>query len=77
MALLARLDTEAKSGATEAEAAWFADQAVAAVRDALNAGWNQPNEPKEPDFDALRSRDDFKKLLAELETRNKANAAKK
>jgi hypothetical protein len=30
-----------------------------------------------PDFDVLRGRDDFKKLLAEVEARNKAKAAKK
>jgi hypothetical protein len=30
---------------------------------------------KDPDFHPLRGRDDFKKLLAELETRNKAKAA--
>ncbi len=32
---------------------------------------------KAPDFDATRGRDEFKKLPAELETRNKAKAAKK
>lgn len=31
---------------------------------------------KEPTFGALRGRDDFKKLRAELEVRNKAMAAK-
>lgn len=62
-----------------AEAAALADQFVAALRDALNAGrrWQWPSELKEPDFDALRGRDDFKKLLAELETRNEAKVAKK
>lgn len=77
LALLAGLRAEAKSGVTTAEAAWFADQSVAALRDAINAGWNQLNELKEPDFDPLRGRDDFKKLLADLETRNKGKAAKK
>jgi hypothetical protein len=47
----------------------FADQAVASLRDAINAGWNQPDELKEPDFDALRGREDFKTLLAELEAK--------
>ena len=32
-------------------ALWCEDQAVAALRDAIKAGWN---ELKEPDFDALR-----------------------
>jgi len=58
---------------TKAEAARFADQAVAALRDAINAGLSQLDELKEPDFDALRGRDDFKKLVAGVE----AKAAKK
>ena len=41
------------------------------------AGRNWPNDLKEPDADRLRGRDGFKKLLAELETRNKAEAATK
>lgn len=74
---MAGLGGDAKSGVTATEAARFADQSVSALRDAINAGWNDPNELKEPDFDALRGCHDFKKLLAELETRNKAKAAKK
>jgi tetratricopeptide (TPR) repeat protein len=69
LALLAGLGGDAKSGVTKDEAAAFADQAVAALRDAINAGWNWPNELKEPDFDALRGRDDFQKLLAEVEAK--------
>ena len=60
---------DANSGVTAAEAAKFADQAVAALRDAISAGWNKPDELKEPDFDALRGREDFKKLVADLEAR--------
>jgi tetratricopeptide (TPR) repeat protein len=67
LALLAGLGGETKSGLTDAEAGAFADQAVAALRDAINAGWNWPDELKEPDFDALRSRADFKKLVTDLE----------
>jgi serine/threonine-protein kinase len=77
LALLAGLDGETKSGVMKDEAAMFADQAVASLRDAISAGWDRPSELKEPDFDALRGRDDFKKLLAELEMRNKAKAAKR
>ncbi|HTU91551.1 MAG TPA: hypothetical protein VMF69_15820 [Gemmataceae bacterium] len=77
LALLAGLGAEAKSGVTAAEAARFADQAVAALRDAIKAGCNNPNELKEPDFDALRGRDDFKKLLAELETKSRPKAQPK
>ena len=54
---------------TKDEAAAFADQAVAALRDAIQAGWNQHDELKEPDFDPLRKREDFQKLLAELEAK--------
>jgi tetratricopeptide (TPR) repeat protein/tRNA A-37 threonylcarbamoyl transferase component Bud32 len=69
LAQLAGLGEEAKSGVTTAEAAAFADQSVAALRDAIKAGWNEPNELKEPDFDALRGREDFKKVLTELGTK--------
>jgi tetratricopeptide (TPR) repeat protein len=69
LALLAGLGGGAKSGVTTAEAAAHADQAVAALRDAIKAGWNEPDELKEPDFDAVRGGDDFKKLLAELEAK--------
>src|SRR5262249_47699023 len=74
LALLAGRGGEAKSGVTTAEAAAFADQAVAALGDAIKAGWNRPNELMEPDFDPLRSRDDFKKLQAEVETKVKTAA---
>jgi hypothetical protein len=77
LALLTGLGGDAKSGVTPAKAAAFADQAVASLRHAIRAGWSWPDELKEPDFDALRGRDDFQKLLAELETRNKSKAAKK
>jgi tetratricopeptide (TPR) repeat protein len=72
LALLAGLGVEAKSGVTAAEAAMFAGQAVTSLRDAFSAGWNWPDELKEPDFDALRGREDFQKLLAELEAKPKA-----
>ena len=70
LALLASLGGDAKSGVTKAEAARFADQAVAALRDAINAGLSQLDELKEPDFDPVRGRDDFKRLLSELEARS-------
>jgi len=69
LALLAGLGGDAKSGATAVEAAAFADQAVAALRDAVTAGWMRTDELKEPDFDPLRGREDFKKLFADLEAR--------
>jgi hypothetical protein len=77
LALLTGLGGDAKSGVTPAEAAAFADLAVASLRNANSAGWSWPDELKEPDFDALRGLVYFQKLLAELETRNKGKAAKK
>jgi tetratricopeptide (TPR) repeat protein len=69
LALLAGLGGVANSDVTKDEAAAFADQAVAALREAFSGGWGWTNELKEPDFDAIRSRDDFKKLMAELEAK--------
>jgi hypothetical protein len=77
LALLAGLGGDAKSGVTAAEAARFADQAVASLRDAFSAGWGWPDELKEPDFDPLRGRDDFKKLLAEVEAKSGPKAKPK
>jgi tetratricopeptide (TPR) repeat protein len=71
LALLAGLRGDKSSGVTPTEAAGFADQAVAALRDAIAAGWGMTGDLKQPDFDALRRRDDFKRLVAELE--GKAN----
>ena len=69
LAMLAGLGRDAKSGVTAAEATAFAAQAVAALRDAVGADWNQPDELKEPEYDVLRGRDDFQKLVAELEAK--------
>jgi serine/threonine-protein kinase len=77
LALLAGLGGEAKSGVTMAETAMFADQAVASLRDAINAGWNQSDELKEPDFDAVRGRADFRRLVAEVEARSGLKARSK
>jgi tetratricopeptide (TPR) repeat protein len=77
LALLAGLGGEAKSGVTKEEAAAFADQAVAALRDAFGAGWGLTRELKEPDFDAIRGREDFKKLVAEVEAKAGSKAKPK
>jgi tetratricopeptide (TPR) repeat protein len=69
LALLAGLGGDAKSGVTKDEARTFADQSVAALADAVKAGWALPRELKERDFDALRGRDDFRNLVAELEAK--------
>jgi tetratricopeptide (TPR) repeat protein len=70
LALLAGLGTDPKSGVTVAEAAASADQSVAALRDLITAGWARCEGLKEPEFDGLRGREDFKKLLAELEAKH-------
>jgi serine/threonine protein kinase len=77
LALLAGLAADGKSGVTAAEAAAFADQAVAALGDAFRAGWGNVVELKEPDFYPLRGRGDFKKLLAELEAKSEPKAKPK
>jgi tetratricopeptide (TPR) repeat protein len=66
LALLAGLAGDAQSGVPAAEATAFRDQAVAALRDAVKAGWSQADELKEPYFDALRKRDDFQELVKGL-----------
>jgi hypothetical protein len=77
LAVLAGPGSGRKSGVTGAEAAALADQAIAALRHALRAGWTQLGELKEPDFDALRGRDDFQKLLAEREAKSGPKARPK
>jgi serine/threonine-protein kinase len=74
LALLAGLGPDAKSGVTADEARAFADQAVAALREALAAGWAVRAELDEPDFNALRRRDDFKKLVQQLEAPQQTKA---
>jgi hypothetical protein len=48
-----------------------------ALRDAISAGWNEPNELKEPDFDALRGRAEFQQVLAEVEAKTRPKARPK
>jgi hypothetical protein len=66
---LAGLGGDARSGVTEDEARTFADQPVAALADAVKTAWAIPSELKEPDFDAVRGRYDFMKLVAEVEAK--------
>lgn len=65
-ALLAKLGGDSKSGVTKAEATAFADRGVAALAAAVKAGWAKPRELGEPDFDSLRGRAEFQKILADL-----------
>jgi len=72
---LAGLGADAKSGVTKEEAKAFADQSVAALADLVKTGWALPSELREPDFDALRGRADFKKLAAQVEAKAEKPAA--
>ena len=49
---------------------------MAALLDAISFGRNVSDELKEPDFEALRARDDFQELLAEVEAKAKPPAQK-
>ena len=73
LALLAGLSGDVKSGVTKDEAKTFADQAVVALADAIKVGWANRVELKEPDFEAIRGRADFQKLVAELEGKKPEN----
>jgi hypothetical protein len=70
LALLAELGGEKNSDVTPAEVAEFADQAVAALHDAIRAGWGMTDYLKQPEFDALLGRDDFQKLVVEFDQKN-------
>ena len=77
LALLAGLGGEAKSGVTKEEARTFADQAVTDLTGAVKGGWCRPGELKGSDFDALRGRPDFQKLVAEVESKSGLKAKPK
>jgi hypothetical protein len=64
---LAGLAADPKSAVSAPESATLSDQAVAALRDAVAAGWTDVTELKEPEFAPLRKRDDFQKLVKDLE----------
>jgi hypothetical protein len=69
LALLAGLGGDAKSGVTKEEARTFAELSVAALAVVVKTGWSRPSDLKEPDFDAIRGRADFQKLVAEMEAK--------
>ena len=47
----------------------YADRAMELLQDAVNAGYKDAaNMAKDSDLDSLRGREDFKKLLEELQT---------
>lgn len=69
MALLTALGQEPTSGVTTAEANSFADNSVALLRSAVQAGWSHLAKLKESGFDAVRDRPDFQQVLADLEAK--------
>jgi hypothetical protein len=71
-ALLAGVAAEAGSGMTAEQARAAADRAMKALSAAIAAGYrNVAHMRKDTDLDALRPRADFKKLLADLEAKQK------
>jgi tetratricopeptide (TPR) repeat protein len=65
-----RASDQSAQGAKEADAE--ADRAMAWLKQAVAAGWsNAAHLAVDHDLDALRARDDFKALVAELETMEK------
>ena len=55
------------SGKIQDKKQLYADRAMELLRKAVQAGYqNGPHLAKDTDFDLLRNREDFKKLLAEL-----------
>jgi tetratricopeptide (TPR) repeat protein/tRNA A-37 threonylcarbamoyl transferase component Bud32 len=71
-ALLAGIAAEASSGLTVAEGQAAADKAMDALRRAVAAGYRDvANMRTDTDLDPLRQREDFQKLLQELEAKGK------
>jgi serine/threonine-protein kinase len=77
LALLAGLQKDPRAQVTAAEAATFAEQSVAALRDAISAGWADRDQLKQPDFDSVRNRANFQKLVSELEAKIARGASQK
>jgi hypothetical protein len=56
----------------------YAARAVELLRQAVAKGYRDVADMKKrPDFDSLRARDDFRQLLAELETKSKESGPKR
>jgi hypothetical protein len=63
-------DARELTDAEKAERQRLGDEAMKALRQAADAGWRNVEQwKKDEDLDALRGRDDFQKLLAELEAK--------
>jgi hypothetical protein len=63
---------DAKSGVTTSEAATFADRALAELQDAFQSEWADEVLLRDSDFDSVRSPEDFRKLLRDVEVKSAA-----
>jgi tetratricopeptide (TPR) repeat protein len=72
---ISTLAGRAGSGIPTANKAAEADQALALLRKAVDLGYRAETFRTEPALDPLREREDFKKLMSEIEALNKAEAA--
>jgi tetratricopeptide (TPR) repeat protein len=67
-------DDKVATATRQAEIAFYADQAMAMLRDALAKGYNDAGHMlTDKDLGPLRSREDFKTMVAELEAKAKKN----
>jgi hypothetical protein len=68
--------TESTSGLKADDAGAEADKAIASLNRAVATGFRKVEQiRKDPDFDTLRNRDDFKKLLERLKPSVPASSA--
>ncbi len=75
-AKLSTMATQSGPGSKVGDARAEADKSMASLNRALAAGFRNVDQIcKDPDFDGLRSRDDFKKLLERLKSSVPASSA--
>ena len=66
--LIVEKDDQASKEQRQQQAQFYADQAMTMLRDAVTKGYKDAADmKKDSDLDPMRQRDDFQKLLAELE----------
>jgi tetratricopeptide (TPR) repeat protein len=74
---IVQLEANVTKEARDKQAQLYADAALLMLRDAVTKGWRDAaHMKKDKDLDPLRQRDDFKKLLADLEARPKGSEGK-
>jgi hypothetical protein len=74
--LLAGLAGQDGAGVSAAQGEAEADQAMALLRKTVGMGYRNPGIRTDSTLDPLRKREDFKKLLEELEQKSPAKPAK-